>query len=118
MLYNAIVENQAAIDYIVDKYFPEMRECQDKGFAPKIYAPTWNNPIEDGKIKLRPHYPTITSGSRNICLTSLAGMLHSQGYSPRAIYDELLYCNTVACKPILPENEIATIVNSVTRYQR
>ena len=118
MLHNAIVENQEAIDYIVDKYFPEMRECQDKGFAPKIYAPTWNNPIEDGKIKLRPHYPTITPGSRNICLTSLAGMLHSQGYSPRAIYDELLYCNTVACKPILPENEIATIVNSVTRYQR
>lgn len=118
MLYNSIIENQDAIDYIVDKYFPEMRECQDKCFTPKIYEPTWDKPIEDGKVKLRPNYPTITPGSRNICLTSLAGMLHSQGYSPQDIYNELIYCNAVACKPILPESEIITIVNSVTRYQR
>ena len=118
LLYDAIIENQEAIDYIVDKYFPEMRECEGKAFTPKIYEPKWDNPIEDGKIKLRPNYPPITSGSRNICLTSLAGMLHSQGYSTQAIYDELTYCNAIACKPMLHDSEVMAIVNSVTRYKR
>ena len=118
LLYDSIVENQAAIDYIVEKYFPEMRECQGKCFTPKIYEPKWDCPMEDGKIKLRPHYPTITPGSRNICLTSLAGMLHSQGYSTQAIYDELTFCNAIACKPTLPDSEVMAIVNSVTRYKR
>ena len=118
LLYDKIIDNQEAIDYIVDKYFPEMRECEDKCFTPKNYEPKWDNPIEDGKIKLRPNYPPITSGSRNICLTSLAGMLHSQGYSTQAIYDELTYCNAIACKPMLHDSEVVTIVNSVTRYKR
>lgn len=51
-------------------------------------------------------------------LTSLAGMLHNQGYSKQQIYDELLYCNTVACDPPLDRGEIQTICNSVTRYKR
>lgn len=118
LLYDAIIDNQEAIDYIVDKYFPEMRECESKCFTPKIYEPKWDNPIEDGKIKLRPNYPPITPGSRNICLTSLAGMLHSQGYSTQAIYDELTYCNAIACKPMLHDSEVMAIVNSVTRYKR
>ena len=118
MLYDKIIDNQEAIDYIVDKYFPEMRECEGKCFTPKIYTPNWDNPIEDGKIKLRPTYPPITSGSRNICLTSLAGMLHSQGYSTQAIYDELTYCNAMACKPMLHDSEVMAIVNSVRRYKR
>lgn len=118
LIYDEIIYNQTAIDYIVDKYFPEMRVCSSKCFTPKIYTPNWDNPIEDGKIKLRPNYPPITPGSRNICLTSLAGMLHSQGYSTQAIYDELTYCNAIACKPMLPNGEVMAIVNSVTRYER
>ena len=118
LLYDTIIDNQEAIDYIVDKYFPEMRECENKTFTPRIYEPKWDNPIEDGKIKLRPNYPPITPGSRNICLTSLAGMLHSQGYSTQAIYDELTYCNAMACKPMLHDSEVMAIVNSVRRYKR
>ena len=118
LLYDTIIENQEAIDYIVDKYFPEMRDCESKCFTPKIYEPKWDNPISDGKINLRPNYPPITSGSRNICLTSLAGMLHSQGYSTQAIFDELNYCNAIACKPMLPDSEVVAIVNIVTRYKR
>lgn len=118
LLYDRIIDNQKAIDYVVDKYFPEMRESEGNKFAPKIYEPHWDNPIEDGKIKLRPNYPPITPGSRNICLTSLAGMLHSIGYSTQAIYDELTYCNAIACKPMLHDGEVITIVNSVTRYKR
>ena len=118
ILYDAIIDNQEAIDYIVDKYFPEMRASENKAFNPKIYTPIWDKPMIDGRIKLRPVYPLIPDGCRNICLTSLAGMLHNQGYSPQAIYDELTYCNTVACKPMLPDGEVVTIVNSVTRYKR
>ena len=118
LLYDAIIDNQEAIDYIVDKYFPEMRASEAKCVAPKIYTPVWEKPMMDGRIKLRPVYPLIPDGCRNICLTSLAGMLHNQGYSPNAIYDELTYCNTVACEPMLPDSEIVAIVNSVTRYKR
>jgi hypothetical protein len=118
LLYDAIVENQEAIDYIVDKYFSEMRESENKAFNPKIYTPIWEKPMTDGRIKLRPVYPLIPDGCRNICLTSLAGMLHNQGYNPQVIYDELTYCNTVACEPMLPDGEVVTIVNSVTRYKR
>ena len=118
LLYDTIIDNQEAIDYIVDKYFPEMREGENKGVAPKIYTPIWDKPMMDGRIKLRPVYPLIPDGCRNICLTSLAGMLHNQGYNPQAIYDELTYCNTVACEPMLPDSEVVTIVNSVTRYKR
>lgn len=118
LLYDTIIDNQEAIDYIVDKYFPEMRESESKAFNPKIYTPIWDKPMTDGRIKLRPVYPRIPDGCRNICLTSLAGMLHNQGYNPQSIYDELTYCNTVACEPMLPDYEIVTIINSVTRYKR
>ena len=118
LLYDTIIDNQEAIDYIVDKYFPEMRVSENKNAVPKIYTPIWEKPIVDGRIKLRPVYPLIPNGCRNICLTSLAGMLHNQGYNPQAIYEELSYCNTVACEPMLPDGEIITIVNSVTRYKR
>ena len=117
MMYDKIVENQSAIDYIVDKYFPEMRTSTNKQVTEKIYQPTWEKPSKD-KIRIRPVYPRIPNGCRNICLTSLAGMLHNQGYSPRQIYDELRYCNKVACDPMVSINEIETIVRSVTRYKR
>lgn len=119
LLYSKIVENQDAIDYVVEKYFPEVqREKEDTSYGGRIYSPVWQDPIVDGRVKLRPVYPRIPSGSRNICLTSLAGMLHNQGYSKRQIYDELVYTNTVACDPPLDRRELQTICNSVTRYKR
>jgi len=118
LLYDSIVENQEAIDYVVEKYFPEIRaENSDKTVGSRIYTPIWELP-QGNRIKLRPVYPRIPNGCRNICLTSLAGMLHNQGYTKQQIYDELIYANTVACDPVLPKNELQTIVNSVTRYKR
>lgn len=120
VLYDTIVENQEAIDYVVEKYFPEVRQSSNKVVVgrDKIYSPVWEDPIVDGRVKLRPVYPRIPNGSRNICLTSLAGMLHNQGYSKGQIYEELLYANMVACDPPLDRNELRTICNSVTRYKR
>ena len=118
MLYEDICENQFAIDYVVEKYFAEVqRKATPKALTNRVYIPRWDKP-QNGRIKLRPIYPRIPNGCRNICLTSLAGMLHNQGYSRDQIYDELIYCNTVACDPCLDRSEIRTIVNSVTRYKR
>lgn len=118
IVYHTLRENQEAIDYVVQKYFPEVkRDDNSKSIGNRVYTPIWEKPV-GSRIKLRPVYPRIPNGCRNICLTSLAGMLHNQGYSKAQIYDELIYCNTVACDPELPRNELQTIVNSVTRYKR
>ncbi len=117
LLYRNIVESQEAIDYIVEKYFPEMRENESgSSNGGAIYSPKWEKPKE--KISLRPTYPPIPDGTRNLSLTSLAGQWHNMGYTKEYIYKELLYVNSVACNPPLDINEIQTIVNSVTRYRR
>ncbi len=120
LLYKDIIENQDAIDYVVEKYFPNTREEKAESVVgrDRIYCPRWEQPIVDGRVKLRPVYPRIPDGSRNICLTSLAGMLHNLGYSKSQIFDELLYANTAACDPPLNKNELRNICNSVTRYKR
>ena len=118
LLYRKIEENQTAIDYVVETYFPEaIREGEGRGNVNRVYTPLWELP-KDGRVKLRPVYPRIPNGCRNICLTSLAGMLHNQGYDQQQIYDELTYANVVACDPSLGEDELETIVRSVTRYKR
>lgn len=119
LVYSEIIENQEAIDYIVEKYFPEVVKTKDS-YTPKttaFYTPIYSKP-ENGKISLKPTYPPIEQGLRNQSLTSLAGQLHTRGYSKEQIYKELLRCNEVACTPKLPTREIEIIVNSVTRYQR
>lgn len=118
LIYDTIIENQEAIDYIVEKYFPDVeRKNTEQGSSEnRIYVPQWTT--NGDKINLRPVYPRIPDGCRNICLTSLAGMLHNQGYTSDQIYDELLYCNKVACDPTLPDYELKSIVRSVSRYKR
>ena len=119
LLYKDIEHNQEAIDYVLDKYFTVLRQENDtdsQEYEYRIYNPEWTK--NEGKIKLRPIYPRIPDGCRNICLTSLAGMMHNQGYTARQIYDELVYCNKVACEPMLYDRELQTIVRSVTRYKR
>lgn len=117
VLYNNMVENQEAIDYIVETYFPEMRETESNPtLTNRIYTPIWVK--TEGKIGLRPEYPPIPDGTRNISLTSLAGQWHTLGYTKEEIYRELLYVNSIACTPPLSVNEIQCITNSVTRYKR
>lgn len=120
VLYKDIVENQEAIDYVVTTYFSEMRDSSssEREDVGRIYNPVWTLPQVGERIKLRPVYPRIPNGSRNISLTSLAGLLHNQGYSKEQIYEELMYCNTVACDPPLTKSELQSICNSVTRYKR
>ena len=115
---NIIRENQQALDYIVSRYFPETRERKTTTVTPRIYNPEWDSPKGSKRVKIRPNYPVIPDGCRNICLTSLAGMMHSIGYTKGQIYRELQYANNTACRPPLLDGELRTICNSVTRYQR
>lgn len=114
----SVRENQPALDYIVNRYFPETRESKTTTVTPRIYNPEWDSPKGSKRVRIRPHYPVIQDGCRNICLTSLAGMMHSIGYSKGQIYRELQYANNTACKPPLLDGELRTICNSVTRYRR
>ncbi len=116
--YPYIANNQAALDTIVAKYFPETRESNATSVTPRIYNPEWECPKGCKRVRVRPHYPTIPDGCRNICLTSLAGMMHSIGYTKGQIYRELQYANSTACEPPLDDGELRSICNSVTRYRR
>lgn len=117
VMNSQIVENQTAIDYILEKYFPENRDAKSGKVCNRIYSPVWEEP-KNRKLRVRPKYPKIPNGSRNVCLTSLAGMMHTIGYSKKHITDELMYANKVACDPPLDEYEVVSIVNSVTKYKR
>ncbi len=113
-----IEENQAALDRIVEEYFPETRERKTTTVTPRIYNPEWDSPKGSKRVRIRPNYPVIPDGCRNICLTSLAGMMHSIGYTKGQIYRELQYANNTACQPPLLDGELRTICNSVARYRR
>lgn len=118
LLFPEIIENQSGIDYVLEKYFPDTpKERTGYSASQRIYSPVYRKP-ENGKVTLKPEYPPITPGSRNLSLTSLAGQMHNQGYSKAEIFKELLYANSVACKPPLDRSEVELIVNSVTRYRR
>ena len=113
-----IIDNQLALDDIVDKYFPETREHKTTTITPRIYNPQWDCPKGSKRVRIKPSYPVIPDGCRNICLTSLAGMMHSIGYTKGQIYRELQYANDTACQPPLSDSELRCICNSVTRYRR
>lgn len=118
LVYDELAECQEGIDYIVGKYFADsLREGSEKR-GNRIYSPQYEKPTE-GKISVNPSvYPPIGEGMRNSSLTSLAGQLHTKGYSAQAILAELKKCNREACKPPLPEAELESIVRSVLRYKR
>lgn len=120
LLYGNIVGNQEAIDYVVRTYFkdtPKKSNCSKKPNSSRIYTPVWEKP-NNAIFKVRPTYPPIESGGRNISLTSLAGAMHVQGYTKAQIYKELVYANSIACKPPLDAREIQSICNSIMRYER
>ena len=118
VLYDTIVENQAAIDYVVETYFQDVpKEDGKKPLVEKIYSPVWHRP-RDKKVEIRPAYPVIEQGGRNVSLLSLAGSLWSEGFTKSEIYRELLFANQMACKPPLKDSEVASICNSIAKYER
>lgn len=109
-----IIENQSAINYVVGKYFPDVRETSEK-HGNKIYTARWQ---KGGKLRLKPDYPEILPGCRNVSLLSIGGQLRSIGCTQAEIYKELLKVNQRACKPPLSASEVESVVKSIMRYKR
>jgi len=59
---------------------------------------------------------TIPEGSRNTELTSIAGTMRKRGIEADVIADALRAVNAKKCSPPLPDSEIETIAQSVSRY--
>lgn len=116
--FQNLTDRQDAINAILSRYFPEARESKSTTATPRIYNPEWDNPKGNRRVRIKPNYPVIPEGCRNICLTSLAGMMHSIGYTKGQIYRELQYANQTACNPPVDDSELRSICNSVTRYRR
>lgn len=114
LIFRTLRLNQQGIDYVLERYFPAKA---DTATGNRIYNPVWQKPTETS-VQIRPIYPEIYSGGRNISLTSIAGQMWRTGYTKEQIYEELVKVNAVACQPPLPERELKTICRSVSRYKR
>lgn len=76
----------------------------------------------------RPGYPLsrwrklvregVAEGSRNDTLASLTGHLLWQGVDPQVVRELLLAWNRVRCRPPLPDEEVAQVVESIARLHR
>lgn len=58
----------------------------------------------------------FAEGSRNATLASVAGSLRSQGLSESDLLAGLLEINRTTCKPPLSDDEVESIVKSISRY--
>lgn len=117
IIYREIKENQEAVKYVTETYFPE-KSLEIKGKISKdlIYRPIWQD--ENGKALLNPIYPPIQQGCRNVSLLSLGGQCLSAGMSVGEMIKELRRANLKACKPPLSDSEVRAIAKSVSRYAR
>jgi len=59
----------------------------------------------------------IPEGQRNSRLTSIAGSMRRNGMAREAIEAALQEVNQRQCSPLLPDNEVTRIAQSVTRYK-
>lgn len=120
LIYDSIIENQDAIDYVLDKYFKEAPKLKQEGPVLKkgsIYTPAYQKP-QKGSLRLSADYPEIRKGSRNLSMLSIAGQLWKQGYPLGQMYKEMCKINQNACKPPLSERELQSICRSISKYER
>lgn len=115
-MFDTIIENQEAIDYLVKKYMTTESETHSLSSG-SIYQLEFGTP-HDGVIPIAHIFPPIGEGGRNISLTSLGGQLATIGYPSEVILDELMRANREACDPPLPEWEVRSIFRSISRYRR
>lgn len=83
--------------------------------ATKVRADVWEAAAKAGECQEQDLGP-ISQGQRNQTLTSLAGSMRRRGMSRDAIWAALLTENASRCVPPLPDDEVAAIADSVSRY--
>lgn len=57
----------------------------------------------------------VDEGARNSTLASLAGHLLWHGVDPQVVLELLLAWNRTRCRPPLPDQEVASVVSSITK---
>lgn len=124
MLFSDLIENQAGIDYVLEKYFQETAPVKPEGSPvkrfdrdSKIYRMKYEKP-QKGSLTLNPKHEEIQKGNRHLYLLSMAGTWWKQGYSVKDLYRELCRVNCEVCKPPLPGREIESICKSIAKYER
>lgn len=98
-------------DYI-DGHGPDRLAALPAKLAGRLAAPRPDarpsEPCEDAPVP---------EGQRNAHLASLAGAMRSKGMTAAAITVALTAENAARCQPPLPESEIESIANSISRYE-
>ena len=134
LLHDAIAENQAGIDYVINTYFADFNSKVGTKSAEDCTKLPWKSanfahlpdsrcaiyqPVRKFKNgKMVTEFPPIAEGCRNISLTSYAGQLSAMGLSAEDIYKKLCKVNEVACNEPLDDRELQSIVKSIMRYER
>ena len=62
-------------------------------------------------------YPTLSEGQRNDTLCSVAGHLRNRDMGPDNIFDYLLLVNDKCCKPVLFDQELENIAQSIGKRE-
>jgi Bifunctional DNA primase/polymerase, N-terminal/Primase C terminal 1 (PriCT-1) len=89
--------------------------------SPIVEAPDWLIEwIKSQRVEKKAVAPDdggpIGQGKRNTTLTSIAGKLRNIGFDKEEIEAHLMKVNQERCTPSLPDEDIATIAASVSRY--
>ena len=116
-LKESIRDNQDAVNWMVQTYFPEpVRDESDRPYRIRQYNPVWKW-SKGRRIPLNPYYPPVPEGNRNVALLSMGGSLREAGYDKKQVYGTLLKVNREACDPPLSAGEVQRITESVMRYK-
>lgn len=111
--HSMLITNQEAIDYVVEKYFPETIRDSKVSEHQKIYSCKYE--LSNGKVCVI--YPEINQGCRNVSLLSICSQLRVRGLKGDALKKEMLRLNQKVCKPPLPDGEVLAIIKSSLKYK-
>lgn len=113
IVFNKIVENQEAIDWLLKEY-PFFLNESDYDYADVKY---YRNVTMKGDV-LKISAPNVKKGSRHKTLLSYGGKLLSDGYSSEKVEIKMYDFNMLYCVPPLPFEDFQSIVKSVMKYNR
>ena len=117
VLYKDVIENQEAINWLIENYFKAERVSGATGERP--YKPSlYQRKIRLVDSHLSITHPKIGQGCRNMTLLSYGGHLLSKGLSADEINKKIHDLNFKCCEPPLSVDEVDTIIKSVMKYNR
>lgn len=115
LFYDRIEDAQEGIDLVLAKHFAEeIRERPKSERQMRIWEARWEPP-HGGKLKPNPTREPVPQGARHISMVSFCGQMKSALMHKSMILKEALKANETYMRPPLPEAEIVSIVESLTR---